>query len=341
MPPASPRPVAPSAQDVLVKTLVQKLIGLVAIGGCAVFAVGGLFLLAKLAGPTKPATPERAAFQAASNHVLANSGQVAFGNDPRAQSIAARFGERLQALREAAFTGAEAEQERASLTRGRFLVHCQLAGDEACFLVHVPQLKNYRGDVREALLDLAWNAGREATRQAGVRRLGVGLRGAVLYGAIAVGQASQARPELFECAGSVGTEPLEAFFADKSTVSPAATPAAAQPKGEGRGAQPAPEALQRESPSSKEALELAGEGGGKFVRTQEGEPAYQIDWLDEEGELARHYGLRQGDRVLSVNGQPVAEGEDILDQLESEGGGRYAVAIERGGSLLVLSSEGE
>lgn len=341
MPPVPSRPSAPSAQDILVKTLVQKLIGLVALGGCAVFAVGGLLLLAKLSGPTRPPSPERAAFQAASDQVLANSGQVAFGNDPRAQSIAARFGERLQALRGVAFTGAEEEQERTSLTRGRFLVHCQLAGDEACFLVHVPQLKNYKGDVRETLLDMAWNAGREATREAGVRRLGVGLRGAVLYGAIAVGEASQSRPELFECAGSVGTEPLEAFFADKGTVSPAATPAAPRPKDEGRGAQPVPEASQRESPSFEESLELAGQGGGKFVQTQDGEPAYHIDWLDEEGELARHYGLRQGDRVLSVNGQPVAEGEDILDQLESEGGGRYAVAIERGGSLLVLSSQGE
>lgn len=341
MPDASSRSVAPSAQDILLKTLVQKLLGLVALGGCTVFAVGGLFLLAKLAGHTKPATPERAAFQAASNQVLANSGQVAFGNDSRAAAIAARFGERLQALREAAFTGAEAEKERASLTRGRFLVHCQLANDEACFLVHVPQLKNYKGDVREALLDLAWNAGREATRQAGVRRLGVGLRGAVLYGAIAVGQASQARPELFECAGSIGTEPLEAFFADKGTVSPAATPAAPSPKDEGRGAQPVPEASQRESPSFEESLELAGQGGGKFVQTQDGEAAYQIEWLAEDGELTRHYGLRQGDRVISVNGQPVAEGEDILDQLESQGGGRYAVAIERGGSRLVLSSQGE
>lgn len=219
-----PAAAPPSAQEIVVKILVRKLIALVALGGCAAFAVGGLLLLGWATRQFD--TPEQAAFRVAVSQVLANSGQVAFGNDHQAEGLARRFGQRIEAMREVAFSGAKEEKERASLTKGRFLVHCQLQGDQACFLVHVPQLKNYEGEVRETLLELAWVAAQNATREAGVRRLGVGLRGVALFGAIAVGEVGQERPALFECAPSLDTAPLLPFYAPQATVSPAATAAA-------------------------------------------------------------------------------------------------------------------
>jgi len=168
-------------------------------------------------------TPAQRDFEAASRTIDAYSGQEAFGNTPEAQAMAQRFSRVMKAAERVAFTGKD--DKAVSLSEGRFLTHVELRQDGVCFLVHVPQLRNYDGEVRRALLDIAWMAAKEATRD--VRRdrdlqLAVGLRGALAYGAVAIGM-GEGKPTQ-ELASVVSTTPLHAFFAGPGR------PSASQPK---------------------------------------------------------------------------------------------------------------
>lgn len=85
--------------------------------------------------------------------------------------------------------------------------------------------------------------------------------------------------------------------------------------------------------------DLAQSGGGEFVTTEKGDNAYQINWVDQSSMLATKIGLQPGDKVISVNGQPigtsVAAGKALYDQLKGES--KFAVLVDRGGQQVVLS----
>ncbi len=99
-----------------------------------------------------------------------------------------------------------------------------------------------------------------------------------------------------------------------------------------------PQVLYRKYQSFKDAWDLVQEGGGEFVETDAG-TAYQINWIQDSSYLFTRIGLRPGDRVISVNGQPVGQsvgaGKAMYDNLRGEK--RFAVLIERKGQKLVLS----
>ncbi|RMG09863.1 MAG: hypothetical protein D6731_18820 [Planctomycetota bacterium] len=100
-----------------------------------------------------------------------------------------------------------------------------------------------------------------------------------------------------------------------------------------------PEILYRRYQQSyEETMALAKQGGGHFVETDAG-PAYEIKWLNDKSLLYRRLGLRPGDRVISVNGQPVgrspAAGQALFEQLRNER--NFSVLIERRKQQLVLS----
>jgi hypothetical protein len=185
-----------------------------ALGGIATGGAGlalalvfwGLLLL----GSAKR-TPVQTAFDEASRRIDTYADAEAFGNTEEARAMAERFSRVLKAVDKLAFTGPR--DTGLSLSQGRFLTYVELRQDSVCFLVHVPQLRAYDGDVRRSLLDLAWTTAREASRD--VRkdrdlRLGVGLRGAVAYGAVAAGM-GEGKPTQ-ELGSVVSTTPLEAFF---------------------------------------------------------------------------------------------------------------------------------
>lgn len=91
--------------------------------------------------------------------------------------------------------------------------------------------------------------------------------------------------------------------------------------------------------SYQETWDLAQSGGGEFVTTEKGDNAYQINWVDPTSMLATKIGLQPGDKVVSVNGQPIGTsvnaGRALYDSMKSET--RFAVLVERGGQQVVLS----
>lgn len=218
------REAAPSLGEIAKRAIIRKLIGLAVLGGLGVVAIGALLLLGTVVNATRVERPGEVAFRAADQQVSINQGQVAAGNTAEA---AERFSKRLKLLQAVSFEGGKDESTRLSLSGGEFLTFCQVQPDSVAFLVHVPQLKAYKGESREALLGLAWSTAQEVTaelRQAGDRRLAVGLRGAVLYGALAAGQGAAERPGIFRQASSVSTDELVGFFAPAATTAAAATP---------------------------------------------------------------------------------------------------------------------
>lgn len=99
-----------------------------------------------------------------------------------------------------------------------------------------------------------------------------------------------------------------------------------------------PDILYRKYQSFEETWNLVQEGGGEFVQTAAG-TAYQVNWVAQESMLATRLGLKQGDKVISVNGQPVGTslgaGQAMFEQFKNET--RFAVMVERDGKPVVLS----
>jgi hypothetical protein len=102
-----------------------------------------------------------------------------------------------------------------------------------------------------------------------------------------------------------------------------------------------PEALRRHLSALEPALEVAQEGGGRFVGLSDGRTAYELTHLEPDGLLSRHVGLRAGDRLVEVNGRPlgqsVAAGRALYEALREER--RFWVTVLRGGRTVVLTVE--
>lgn len=211
----------------LVEQAIRKVVIKFATLGClALLGVGALGILSLFSKGRGPEAPEVAAFKAADQQILSWNGKAGFGNTPEAERLAADFSQRLQALQAVAFEGGAEEGSRVSLTGGNFIAYCQLTDRGACFLVHVPQLKNYKRDVRDALIDLAWQSARGATeelRETSDHELAIGLRGALMYGGYAAGWGGAEVPVRRDNGAVVSTDPLHAFFAPRGSTAAAIT----------------------------------------------------------------------------------------------------------------------
>ncbi|HQZ18987.1 MAG TPA: hypothetical protein PLD86_19085 [Vicinamibacteria bacterium] len=193
-------------------------------------------LLANQPAPTaragaSPGASGSAAFDDASLKIVSYTGEEGFGNTPEAAEMAKKFSVILNAMGRFMFTGGR-EDDKGTLTQGHFLTYAEVRADSICFLVHVPELRSYQGEVREALLDIAWTAAREAALQARPGtdlRVGVGLRGILLYGAVAVGTSTAEKPARKVFDSTVPTELLHPFFTGPLTPSPSPTPSASLP----------------------------------------------------------------------------------------------------------------
>ena len=189
-----------------------------AVGGALAVVLGGLILAGHSAPRPAPA-PGETAFQVASSRIFMFHGETAFGNTPDAKSLAERHSRVMTSMSEVLFTGGP-PKGRPSLSEDKFLTYCERRPDRICFLVHVPALRSYQGDARNTLLKIAWMAARQVTKEARTPadlRLAVGLRGAVAYGATAMGM-GESKP-VNSIADVLDEKPLYEFFVDPAVVS--------------------------------------------------------------------------------------------------------------------------
>jgi hypothetical protein len=168
-----------------------KVLAIVA--ALVVVVVAGLVLFVSAVlrgrGSGHDARPGADAFQNANRQIAANHGVSAFGNTPDANRLATEYSKMLKRITEEAFTGGK--RGAISLTDGNVLTYCHLTPTSCVFLVHVPELRQYKNDVRDMLAAFAWAAGQQVLEQSGTKgplTVGVGLRGAMLYGPVMIGQ---------------------------------------------------------------------------------------------------------------------------------------------------------
>ncbi len=193
-----------------------------------VLALVGVMAYRLVLAPSRPLTPAEAAFKAADDTIDRHVDAVGFGDDAAAAALATEFARLMQVEQGNRFSGG-AENRKASMTHENFLTYCHVAPDGICLLVHVPQLKNYKDEVRVALAEMAWEIAQPLTASRlakGRGQLTIGLRGAMLYGAIATGRHGDARPQIEEAA-SVPHEKLHRCFEPSAPAMP--TTAAVKP----------------------------------------------------------------------------------------------------------------
>jgi hypothetical protein len=198
----------------------------IAVGGVISNAVGGamavvlgLLILAGRSVPHPPPAPGETAFQVASSRIFMFHGETAFGNTPDAKSLAERHSRVMTSMSEILFTGGP-PKGRPSLSEDKFLTYCERRADRICFLVHVPALRSYQGETRTTLLKIAWMAAKQVTKEARTPadlRVAVGLRGAVAYGATAMGMGESSPVNTI--ADVLDEKPLYEFFVDPGMVS--------------------------------------------------------------------------------------------------------------------------
>ena len=185
----------------------------------ALFAVAGLLLISGCcccsgtSGPSTPATPESKAFGEADREIISYDAAdgIGFGNTTEAKEFAVAFGELAAEMEPDWFSGGD--EGALSLSDGHFLTYCRQNADSICFLVHVPQLKNYEGEVRESLIDMLWICADEVLtgKVDSGTEVAIGLRGTILYGGLAIGELGS-EPSQKEEAGSVDREKFHRFF---------------------------------------------------------------------------------------------------------------------------------
>jgi hypothetical protein len=130
--------------------------------------------------------PGKAEFQAPNSAITFNTEGNAHGNSDDARQSAAKFATAMKPLAATVFTG---ESGHSFASGGEFVTYCQHNPDSVAFIVHVPELRNYKDvKTREALANLAWTTANQAAQELSFTiqspAIIVGLRGFGSYGPI-------------------------------------------------------------------------------------------------------------------------------------------------------------
>ena len=111
-----------------------------------------------------------------------------WGNNEVSKDMAKEFSDGIFALQKEFFSGGK-EKRIVSMTGEQFLTYCQISEKKVCFLVHVPQFKRYKGEVRDSLLTLGWTiASKVASSFPENTKIAVCMRGSITYGGIVHGK---------------------------------------------------------------------------------------------------------------------------------------------------------
>lgn len=100
-----------------------------------------------------------------------------------------------------------------------------------------------------------------------------------------------------------------------------------------------PDVFYQRYQSLEEVSTLLEESEGEFTTNATGQPVYHLIRIDEHSDLRTRVGLQEGDKVISVNGQPIganaAAARELHERLKGER--RFALLVERQGQHVVLS----
>ncbi len=131
----------------------------------------------------------RSAFETANDKISSYHDQVAFGNSDKAVAVASEVSRALKVVREAAFEGGK--KNGMSMSGHEFLTYCDLRDGQCIVMVHVPELRRFKAEAKDALATLAWGMTESALRRqnAGApdMKVLVGLRGIALYDRVLTG----------------------------------------------------------------------------------------------------------------------------------------------------------
>ncbi len=179
-------------------------------------------------GKKHPRTVIKAAgepeFAAASRSIVSSAEGTVHGNNPEATGLATRMSEGMAILRKNLFE--EGDAKKSILTKGSFLVFCQLDEDSCAFLIHVPELRHFTSSAQRSLAELAYvqackildDAGRD-----GIQRVAIATRGAMFYDTALMGKYLPKNPtplaQIEEAKTEATTVPdLYPFFAAKPSI---------------------------------------------------------------------------------------------------------------------------
>lgn len=135
--------------------------------------------------------PGKAQFEAANQQIFVYKDTSAFGGTIEEKTMAEAFSSQLDAVCRATFSGGSKVN---AATGGHFLTYCRSTPNSLVFLCHVPDMRGYRGDAREALTKLAWSIAKTKVRGKQDIDLVVGLRGFGSYGPVLEGKANATEP---------------------------------------------------------------------------------------------------------------------------------------------------
>jgi len=146
----------------------------------------GLFLVFGFVMSDRKDYPGKADFEQANNQITTNSKGAAHGNSDKARQAAASFASAIKPLQAAMFRGGSG---RSVASGGDFVTYCQHNADSVAFMVHVPELRNYKdAKTRSTLALLAWATANRVAKElpftSAQPSIIVGLRGFASYGPI-------------------------------------------------------------------------------------------------------------------------------------------------------------
>jgi len=140
-----------------------------------------------------PMAVEHLAFSDAKTVIISSSG----GNTPDAKKLANAFSVRLGKVINSAIVQ-KTKFGGEDKINDKFNVFCQLTPNQICFLVKVPSYRRYEDDARNAIADVAWQAGVQTAAEANLppgSSMAIGLKGHLLFGSVLLGDVDRAQPQ--------------------------------------------------------------------------------------------------------------------------------------------------
>ena len=156
--------------------------------------------------------------------IMGSSRGVAHGNNAEARKYAEELSRKMQDFRQTLFEGGNPKSiDMQLLTKGEFLVFCQLNRDSCAFLIHVPEMRRYTDSAKESIAELAYVAASrilDSAEKRDIHKLAVATRGSILYDTLFIGDYKFESENPLSRAQKMAPEgvlapPLYPFFAPK------------------------------------------------------------------------------------------------------------------------------